>query len=245
MKRIAFAAGLAVALLAPTAAFAQVPAPLRVGGEIKEPKKIKDVAPEYPEIARAARIQGVVILEVLIGEDGAVQEARVLRPAPTLDQAALDAVLQWKYTPTLLNGQPVPIVMTVTVTFSLNDKANQAPVAQTAAPDAPEPVRFKTASGVEMVPVRVGGDIKEPVKIKSVAPIYPPDAQRARVQGTVILEAVIDTDGTVKQARVLRSAPGLDESAVNAVRQWEYTPTIFNGVAVPVIMTVTVTFSLK
>lgn len=245
MKRIAFAAGLAVALLAPAAAFAQVPAPLRVGGEIKEPKKLTHVGPEYPEIARAARIQGVVILEVMIGEDGAVREARVLRPVPMLDQAALDAVLQWKYTPTLLNGQPVPIVMTVTVTFSLNDKANEGPAAQTAASDAPEPARFKTASGAEMVPVRVGGDIKEPIKTRSVAPIYPPEAQQAGLQGAVILEAVIDTDGKVKQTRVLRSVPGLDESAVNAVRQWEYTPTIYNGVAVPVIMTVTVTFSLK
>ncbi len=245
MKRVAFAVSLAVALLAPTAAFAQVPSPLRVGGEIKEPKKITHVGPEYPEIARAAGIQGVVIVEVLIGEDGAVREAKVLRPVPMLDQAALDAVLQWKYTPTLLNGQPVPIVMTVTVTFSLNDKANEAPVAQRAATDAPEPAKFKTASGAEMVPVRVGSDIKEPIKTKNVAPVYPPEAQRAGVQGAVIIEAVIDTDGTVKQARVLRSVPGLDESAVNAVRQWEYTPTLLNGAPVPVIMTVTVAFTLK
>ncbi len=245
MKRIALAASLAVAVLAPTAAFAQSPAPLRVGGEIKEPKKLKHVAPEYPEMARAAGIQGIVIVEALIGEDGAVREAKVLRPVPMLDGPALDAVLQWKYTPTLLNGQPVPIIMTVTVTFTLNDTTNQGPPAQRAATEAPEPARFRTASGVEMIPVRVGGEIKEPIKIKSVPPVYPAEAQRAGVQGAVIIEAVIDTDGTVKQTKILRSAPGLDESALAAVRQWEYTPTLLNGVAVPVIMTVTVTYSLK
>jgi protein TonB len=118
MNRTALAIGLALGVLAPAAAVAQV-APVRVGGEIKEPTKIKHVPPVYPEIAQQARIQGVVILETVIGEDGAVREARVLRPAPLLDQAALDAVLQWKYTPTLLNGQPVPVIMTVTVTFTL------------------------------------------------------------------------------------------------------------------------------
>jgi len=95
-------------------------APVRVGGDIKEPKKIKDVKPIYPPIAQSAKIQGIVIIEAIIGKDGSVKEAKVLRPAPMLDQAALDAVRQWRYTPTLLNGQPVEVVMTVTVTFTLN-----------------------------------------------------------------------------------------------------------------------------
>jgi TonB family protein len=91
--------------------------PLRVGGSIVEPKKIKDVKPAFPEIARSAGITGVVILEVVIDEQGLVREAKVLRSIPLLDQAALDAVRQWEYTPTLLNGQPVSLVMTVTVNF--------------------------------------------------------------------------------------------------------------------------------
>ena len=245
MNKNALAIGLALAVLAPAAAFAQV-APIRVGGDIKEPKKITHVPPVYPEIAQAAGIQGVVIIETLIGEDGAVREATVLRPVPMLDQAAIDAVLRWKYTPTLLNGQPVPVIMTVTVTFTLNNASQAAQsAAQQVAPDAPETVRFMTASGVEMVPVRVGGEVKEPIKIKHVPPVYPPDAQRDGLQGVVIIEATIDTDGTVKQARVLRPASVFEESALSAVRQWKYTPTLVNGVAVPVMMTVTVTFSMR
>jgi periplasmic protein TonB len=92
---------------------------VRVGGDIKEPKKIKDVKPVYPEAAKAAGVQGIVIIEAIIGIDGSVNEAKVLRPIPELDKAAIDAVMQWKYTPTLLNGDPVEVIMTVTVTFSL------------------------------------------------------------------------------------------------------------------------------
>ena len=94
-------------------------APVRVGGSVKEPKKIKDVKPVYPEDAKAAGVQGVVIIEAVIGTDGKVVEVKALRPVPMLDDAALDAVRQWEYTPTLLNGEPVSVIMTVTVNFSL------------------------------------------------------------------------------------------------------------------------------
>jgi len=92
---------------------------VRVGGKMKPPAKIKDVQPVYPAAARTARVAGVVIVEATIGADGKVIDAKVLRSVPMLDQAALDAVKQWEYTPTLLNGKPVPIVMTVTINFKL------------------------------------------------------------------------------------------------------------------------------
>jgi protein TonB len=95
------------------------PAPVRVGGAIRQPTKTKDVRPVYPPIAQSARVQGVVIIEAIIGPNGSVQEAKVLRSIPLLDAAALDAVKQWQYTPTLLNGIPVPVIMTVTVNFTL------------------------------------------------------------------------------------------------------------------------------
>jgi protein TonB len=74
----------------------------------------------YPSIAQSARVQGVVILEATIGENGRVKDVKVLRSIPLLDQAAIDAVRQWEYTPTLLNNVPVPVIMTVTVQFTLN-----------------------------------------------------------------------------------------------------------------------------
>ncbi len=99
------------------------PAPVqavRVGGQIKEPKKLKTVNPVYPDIAKQARVQGVVILECTISPQGKVTNVNVLRGIPLLDAAAIDAVKQWVYTPTLLNGVPVPVIMTVTVNFKLS-----------------------------------------------------------------------------------------------------------------------------
>ncbi|HSC28276.1 MAG TPA: TonB family protein [Vicinamibacterales bacterium] len=94
-------------------------------------------------------------------------------------------------------------------------------------------------------PVRVGGNVKPPLKIRDVRPVYPAEARDEGVQGVVIIEAVLDTSGGVREAKVLRSIPLLDQAALDAVHQWQFTPTLLNGVAVPVIMTVTVNFTLQ
>ena len=100
----------------------QVAGTYRPGGAIREPRKIRDSPAVYPEVARAAKIEGVVILEATIDERGVVTDARVLRSEPLLDAAALTALKQWRYTPTLLNGVPVRVLMTVTFRFSLGDR---------------------------------------------------------------------------------------------------------------------------
>lgn len=101
------------------AAIPQARAILRVGNEISSPQKLKDAAPVYPKIAVAARVSGIVIVEAVINRSGRVQSGCILRSIPMLDQAALDAIRQWEYSPALLNGQPVDVVMTVTVNFAL------------------------------------------------------------------------------------------------------------------------------
>jgi protein TonB len=94
--------------------------PIPIGGDIRPPVKVRDVAPVYPVIAQAARVQGTVILQATISADGKVQDLKLLRSIPQLDQAAIDAVRQWEYSATLLNGMPVAVIMTVTVTFTLS-----------------------------------------------------------------------------------------------------------------------------
>jgi TonB family protein len=93
-------------------------AAVRPGGRIMEPKKIKDVKPVYPAMAQSARVSGVVTIEATIGADGKVIDAKVVHSIPLLDQAALDAVRQWEYLPTMLNGVPVPVLVTVTINFT-------------------------------------------------------------------------------------------------------------------------------
>ena len=94
-------------------------------------------------------------------------------------------------------------------------------------------------------PVRPGGAIRQPIKLRGADPVYPPIPRAAGIQGIVIIEATIDADGRVVNARILRSVHMLDQAALDAVRSWEYTPTMLNGVPVPVVMTVTVSFVLS
>lgn len=94
--------------------------PVRVGGDVKAPALIERVAPEYPPIAVRAQVQGVVVLEAVVSEQGRVEDVRVLRSISMLDGAAITAVRQWRYSPLLLNGEPQRFVLTVTVGFSLS-----------------------------------------------------------------------------------------------------------------------------
>jgi TonB family protein len=93
--------------------------PVRVGGNVQAPMKIRDVRPVYPPIAREAGVQGTVVVEVLIDSAGYVAQGHILRSIPLLDQAALEAVRQWRFTPTVIGGEPRPVLMTATVNFTV------------------------------------------------------------------------------------------------------------------------------
>lgn len=204
----------------------QDPGPQAGGVRIRQtPEVIRQVNPTYPVEAMRAGIEGSVEVELMIGDDGTVSHARVVRSAnPIFDQAALNAAEQWLF------AKPTagPVVRTVELTFTLSRGATATPRARVSADgDA----------------LRVGGNVRTPSKIKHVSPAYPPLAKSARVAGLVILEVLIDREGRVTDAQVLRSIPLLDQAAIDAVMQWAFTPTLLNGNPVPVIMTVTVNFT--
>jgi len=201
---------------------------VRAVGDIQPPKPIKEVPPRYPEIARQARVEGTVILEAKTDELGNVIGARILRSIPILDQAAIDAVKQWKYQPLIIAGKPRKILFTVTVRFVLHEGTKEDAMNQFAA-------------GA----VRAIKDIMPPKLVKEVPPVYPEIARQSKVEGVVILGVKTDEEGRVKDFIVLRSIPLLDQAAIDAVRQWVYEPMIVNGKAVPVVFTQTVRFQLK
>lgn len=93
--------------------------PVRVGGKIGPPRRVHDVPLTYPPIARAARVEGVVELDAVIAKDGTIKDVIVRTGHPMLDQAAVAAVRQWRYSPPTLNGEPVEVVMLVRVEFRL------------------------------------------------------------------------------------------------------------------------------
>jgi TonB family protein len=112
---------------------------------------------------------------------------------------------------------------------------NVGPIGPTVALPTPPPTQ---------APVRLHSGIRAPQRVVYVTPVYPPAARLARVEGMVIIEATIDERGNVARAQLLRSIPLLDDAALTAVRQWKFTPTLLNNVAVPIVMTVTVNFKL-
>ncbi len=201
---------------------------VRAVGKIEPPKLVKKVNPVYPEIARQGRVEGVVILEAKTDEDGNVVDARVLRSIRVLDQAAIDAVKQWKYEPLIIDGKAHKVVFTVTVRFVLDEGIKKD-------------VIKKFAAGA----VRAEGEIQPPRLIKEVAPVYPEVARVAGVQGVVILSVKTDETGKVADTMVLRSIPLLDQAAIDAVRQWVYEPFLQDGKPVPIVFTVTVRFQLQ
>jgi TonB family protein len=198
---------------------------------IEPPKLLKKVNPIYPEIARQASVEGVVILEIKTDTYGRVADAKILRSVPLLDQAAIDAVRQWVYEPLIKEGVAKPAIFTVTVSFRLDGRK--------AAKSAEAIEEF--AKGA----VKVEGEIKPPQLIKRVDPVYPVKARKEAVEGVVILQSKIDTVGKVKDVMVLRSIPLLDQAAIDAVKQWVYEPLIIKDKPVEAVFTVTVRFELN
>jgi protein TonB len=140
------------------------------------------------------------------------------------NDAALAAVRQWRFTPATKNGAAVPVVASVEVNFSLESKP---------------------AETSEREPIRVGTNVQASKILSKVDPEYPQKAKDQGVQGDVILQVTVSKEGNVADARVLRGHEALNDAAVNAVKQWKYSPTYLNGEPVPVIATVTIAFKLE
>jgi TonB family protein len=128
MNRAIVAVGVVLVALTASPSIGQEPegqpAPLRVGGDIRRPRMLKNPPPEYPLAARLQRLEGTVTLEITIGPTGLVQNVTVLRSVPGLDDAAVDAVRQWEFEPTTVRGEPIAVVATVDVPFSIGKRGS-------------------------------------------------------------------------------------------------------------------------
>jgi TonB family protein len=210
-----------------------------------EPKLVKKVDPVYPEKARQARVEGVVIVEATINPSGHVTNTRILRSIPLLDQAATAAVKQWIYEPAVVDGKPIAVSFTVTVRFKLDEKTKGEVIWKNDAAAGGVVGGVAGTEGGKLEPVRATGDIQPPKLLTQVDAKYPEEARSAKVEGTVILEVETDVYGRVANIKVLRSIPILDQAVIDAVRQWVYEPMIINGKPRGCIFTVTVRFTLK
>jgi len=245
---------------------ASKPKALQVGANVEAAQLIRQVAPVYPPIAKTAHISGTVVLHAIIGKDGTVEDLQYVSGHPLLLKSAMDAVRQWQYKPTLLMGEPVRVDTTISVIYQLDvknpnnaadpnvapgssaepagatsqDAAKDASASQDAAsvsapanPPAPKPMRL-----------RVGGKVALANLVHQVSPVYPQSAKDQHIQGTVLLHAVVALDGTIQTLEFASGPPELMDSAMDAVKQWRYKPTLLNGLPVEVDTTISVVYTL-
>jgi TonB family protein len=202
------------------------------------PKRIATALPEYPGAERQSGRRGTITLRVTVDQAGNVVEVRQpINP----DMSVLGTADQgYTFEPPL--GEPFVLAATTAVRRWRYESPKQAPVSFFVriafSPADVSTVVWECENRPPLPDGSSGGTLVAPKIIKQVSPIYPPRALAANVQGTVIVEATVGTDGTVTSARVLRSVPLLDQAALDAVRQWEFTP----GMAF--IVSVTVNFKL-
>ncbi len=217
--------------------------PLHVEASVQERKLLTRVEPVYPELARKARVESMVTVEVLIDEAGSVANVRVLRGHPLLDLAVIDAVMQWRYYPTYAEGGvAVPVITTLDIPMP----PVHAPNIVAVVPGAVSGMRGGTippaAQAPRTEPQYVGGNVQESKLLRRVEPVYPELAREAGIAMTVYLEVTVNEHGEVTNVRVIRGHRLLDQAAIDAVKQWLYAPTYLNGQAIPVVTTVALSF---
>ena len=209
-----------------------------------EPTKI--VKALYPLGAEKDELQGEVVVRFVVSEIGDVERADVVSGNPVLASAALDAAKKWKFKPFIKNGKPVKAATQIPFDFAFTNKVTDVKIKAAPAPPAVSGAA-QSADPASNIPqrVRVSQGVVAGLLIHKVTPVYPPEAKRAGVQGTVVLAAVIGKDGAIKSLHVLSGPSTLVDAAIGAVQQWRYRPYLLLGEPVDVDTQITVNFILR
>jgi TonB family protein len=214
------------------------------GNGVSAPVVVREVKPQYTADAMRARVEGTATLEGVVQPDGSIAQVRVRKSLdPGLDQEAIKAIKQWRFTPGQKDGKAVAVRVTLEMSFTLRDKRPQSlfQVPPLAAGTA------DTRGSTEAPRVyKPGAGVSAPVAVKQVKPQYTTAAREAKVSGIVQLECVVETTGSVGDVKVTRSLDeGLDQEAIKAVKQWRFEPGAKDGKPVPVLITLEMTFTLR
>jgi TonB family protein len=230
---------------------------------------VRKVLPAYPQLALQAHIQGKVVLRVTISREGDVSKVELVSGHPMLAAAASGAVKMWKYQPYLLNGQPAERETEAVLDFNLDGSEGRVLDAGTAAaPPAATGVVGEVPGGsagqtggflfgtISSTPaaipkvatpqrIRVSQGVSAGLLVKKVNPKYPPDALKGRIQGTVVMRALMSKAGDIEKLDVVSGHDMLVPAAMEAVQQWKYKPYLLNGQAVEVDTEIVVNFTLS
>lgn len=191
---------------------------------VSAPKVAFETKPTYTAAAMQAGIQGSMMIEAVIGVDGRPRDVVVTRSLDSehgLDARGVDAVKAWRFEPGTFDGKSVPVRVEIELTFTLRQRG---------------------------VPADTGKDRPVPAILFEQRPVYTAAAMKARVEGTVELECLVGTDGVPREVRVVRSLDtvhGLDQNAVEALREWRFAPARVDGKDVPARVSIEMTFTLR
>jgi TonB family protein len=218
----------------PPAPPAQAEGVYKVGGGVSAPRLIRKVEPEFSEEARRAHTGGTVTLYLEVTPEGKASNIRVLKPVPDgLNEKAIEAVRQWEFSPGLKDGRPVTVQAQIEVNFAFLAKPEDSQ------PSSPEQLRAAQGGGLP-------ANSTAPALIRRTEPEYSEAARAAKFQGAVTLKAVVDTEGTPQDISVVRSlGMGLDEKAIDCVKNWKFRPATKDGSPVAMWVTIEVNFRLQ
>jgi TonB family protein len=199
------------------------------------------ILPTYPRAAVERKIEGQAVIRVIAFPTGALERAEIVSGDDFLTQPALEAAKQWKFKPFLKGGKPVMARAKILFDFALGDEKSGADASSGGA------VKARVVESGALLPerIRVSSAVAQGLLLRKVAPVYPDEARRARVQGTVILQVIISKEGTIENLQVISADSMLVDAATDAVRQWRYRPYVLNGAPVEVVTTVEIRFTLR
>jgi TonB family protein len=207
----------------------------------------------YPNDAERAGVQGEVIVRVRVSETGDVEKTEVLSGDPLLVDAAVNAARKFKFKPFIRNGKPVKVATKLPFDFHFSDKvmSNSLPYENDKGAGNSLPYGNGKADSGKSVPgasaakrVNVSSGITEGMIIRKIAPVYPPEAKRNGIQGTVVLRATIGKDGHILNLTPISGPQELVRASIGAVQQWVYRPYLKLGEPVEVDTQITVNFVL-
>jgi TonB family protein len=206
---------------------------------------IKRVDPVYPEIAKVGQLDGRVVMNIMIGADGTVKDIKVTRGLPQLIGSAVHAVSQWVYEPARVDGVATSVATTVMVDFKLEHYTGDTNVSsQQGGASAAVAMAAKTPLPPPPAGVtRISGRVMANMMVKKVDPIYPADSIALGAQGTVVLLAIVTKTGEVGDVQVVSGPERFRSAAVDAVKQWRYSPYPLDGVPADVQTTISLSFS--
>jgi TonB family protein len=213
--------------------------------DIAPGRLIKMVNPVYPEIAKVDQLDGKVVMHITIGADGTVKDVKVIHGLPQLINAATHAVSQWVYEPARIDGVATTVATTVTVDFKLHPSTGDTSVSS---PQAGAGNTVAAAAKTSLPPppagvTRISGRVMANMVVKKVDPVYPADSIALGAQGTVVLLAVVSKTGEVGDVQVVSGPERFRTAAVDAVKQWRYSPYPLDGVPADVQTTISLNFA--